>query len=105
AGLGSDIPALPTKGSYNVDELYAELNAPLLADKPFANLLELNGAVRYSDYSTSGSHTTFKAGANWKPIADLRLRATWAQGSRAPTIGELFGTPSRFDQEIIDPCS
>jgi len=105
AGLGSDIPALPTKGGYNVDELYAELNAPLLADQPFANLLELNGAVRYSDYSSSGSKTTFKAGVNWKPIEDLRLRATWAQGFRAPSIGELFGTPSRFDQEIDDPCS
>ena len=41
----------------------------------------------------------------WKPIPDLRLRATWAEGFRAPTIGELFGTPSRFDQTIVDPCS
>ena len=49
-------------------------NAPLLADRPFADLLELSGAVRFSDYSTSGSTTTFKAGVNWKPIEDLRLR-------------------------------
>ena len=105
AGLGSDIPALPTKGGYNVDEAYAELNAPLLADRPFFELLELNGAVRYSDYSSSGSTTTFKAGANWKPVNDLRLRGSWSEGFRAPTIGELFGTPSRFDQEIVDPCS
>jgi len=105
AGLGSDIPALPTKGGYNVDEAYAELNAPLLADRPFFELLELNGAVRFSDYSTSGSTTTFKAGANWKPVHDLRLRGSWSEGFRAPTIGELFGTPSRFDQEIVDPCS
>ena len=34
AGLGSDIPALPTNGGYNVDEAYAELNAPLLAHRP-----------------------------------------------------------------------
>jgi iron complex outermembrane receptor protein len=105
AGLGSDIPALPTKGGYNVDEAYAELNAPLLAHVGGAQLLELNGAVRFSDYSRSGSTTTFKAGANWKPINDLRLRGSWSQGFRAPTIGELFGTPSRFDQEIVDPCS
>jgi iron complex outermembrane receptor protein len=104
-GLGSDIPALPTKGGYNVDEAYAELNAPLLADRPFVQLLELNGAVRFSDYSSSGSTTTFKAGANWKPTNDLRLRGSWSEGFRAPTIGELFGTPSRFDQEIVDPCS
>jgi iron complex outermembrane receptor protein len=105
AGFSSDIPARPTKGGYNVKEAYAELNAPLLKDLPFADLLELNGAVRFSDYSTSGSTTTFKAGANWKPIPDLRLRATWAQGFRAPSIGELFGTESRFDSAIDDPCS
>jgi iron complex outermembrane receptor protein len=105
AGLSSDIPAQPTKGSYNVKEAYAELNAPLLKDVPFADLLELSGAVRFSDYSTSGSTTTFKAGANWKPIQDLRLRATWAQGFRAPSIGELFGTFSRFDSAFDDPCS
>ena len=105
AGFSSDIPALPTKGGYNVKEAYAELNAPLLNNVAFANLLELNGAVRFSDYSTSGSTTTFKAGVNWKPIADLRLRGSWAQGFRAPSIGELFGTQSRFDSAIDDPCS
>lgn len=105
AGLSSDIPALPTRGGYNVDEAYAELNAPLLANRPFAELLELNGAVRFSDYSASGSTTTFEGGANWKPFRDLRLRGSYSEGFRAPTIGELFGTPSRFDQELIDPCS
>jgi len=105
AGLGSDIPAQPSGGSYNVNEAYAELNAPILANRPFAELLELNGAARWSDYSTSGSKVTFKAGVNWKPIQDLRLRGSWAQGFRAPTIGELFGTLTRFDQELIDPCS
>ena len=104
AGLGSDIPALPTRGQYNVDEAYAELNAPILAHVPWAELLEVDGAVRWSDYSSSGSTTTFKGQANWKPIPDLRFRAGWSEGFRAPTIGELFGTPSRFDQELADPC-
>jgi iron complex outermembrane receptor protein len=105
AGFSSDIPALPTRGKYDVKEAYAELNAPLLSGVPFAELLELNGAVRVSDYSTSGSTTTFKAGLNWKPIQDLRLRASYAEGFRAPSIGELFGTTSRFDQQLDDPCS
>ena len=105
AGLGSDIPALPTKGQFNVDEVYAELRAPLLADTPFFQRLELSFAARYSDYSTSGSKTTYKAGVDWKPVKDLLLRGSWGQGFRAPSIGELFGTPSRFDQEIVDPCS
>ncbi len=105
AGFSSDIPAQPTRGSYDVKEAYAELNVPLVRDVPFLNLLELNGAVRISDYSTSGSTTTFKGGVNWKPIRDLRLRATYAEGFRAPSIGELFGTQSRFDEVLDDPCS
>ena len=105
AGFSSDIPALPTRGGYDVKEAYAELNAPLLADIPFMRLLELNGAVRVSDYSTSGSTTTLKGGVNWKPINDLRLRATYAEGFRAPSIGELFGSQSRFDEVLDDPCS
>ena len=105
AGLGSDIPALPTSGSYNVDEAYAELRLPLLADSPGFHRLELTGAARFSDYSTSGSTTTFSAGANWEPVEDLLFRGNWAEGFRAPSIGELFGTPSRFDQEVVDPCS
>jgi iron complex outermembrane receptor protein len=105
AGLGSDIPALPTSGSYNVDEAYAELRLPLLKDTPFFHRLEVTGAVRFSDYSTSGSTTTLKAGVDWAPVEDLLFRGSWAEGFRAPTIGELFGTPSRFDQEIVDPCS
>ncbi|MCY7280300.1 MAG: TonB-dependent receptor [Sphingomonas bacterium] len=105
AGFSSDIPARPTRGNYDVKEAYAELNAPLFSDLPFLNLLELNGAVRYSDYSTSGSTTTFKAGVNWKPFNDLRLRGNFAEGFRAPSIGELFGTQTRFDEVLDDPCS
>ena len=105
AGFSSDIPAQPTRGRFDVKEAYAELNAPLISGVPFLNLLELSGAVRISDYSTSGSTTTFKGGVNWKPVRDLRLRGTYAEGFRAPSIGELFGTQSRFDQVLDDPCS
>lgn len=105
AGLGSDIPAQATSGSYDVKEAYVELRLPLIRDSSFFHRLELTGAARYSDYSRSGSTTTFKAGINWQPIEDLLFRGSWAEGFRAPSIGELFGTPSRFDQEIVDPCS
>jgi iron complex outermembrane receptor protein len=105
AGLGSDIPALPTSGGFDVREAFVELRLPLLRDTPFFHRLELSGAARYSDYSTFGSTTTFKANADWAPVEDLLFRGSWAEGFRAPSIGELFGTPSRFDQEIVDPCS
>lgn len=108
-GEGADIPAQPTSGGYNVNEVFAEIRLPLLRDLPIVHRLELTGAARYSDYQTSSgdsfSATTFSAGINWKPIEDLLFRGSWAEGFRAPSIGELFGSQSRFDQEVTDPCN
>ena len=109
AGHSSDIPAQPSQGDYSVGEAYAEFNAPFIRDRLGAQLLELEGSVRYSHYKTDTgntfSHTTFKVNGNWKPVDAVRLRASWAQGFRAPSIGELKGGLSRFDSAIDDPCS
>ncbi|CAN5358586.1 TonB-dependent receptor [soil metagenome] len=105
AGLGADIPAQPAVGSYNSDEVYAEVRVPLLKNTPFFQMLEVDGAVRHSNYSTSGSNTTLTGSALWKPITDLLLRGSYAQGFRAPSIGELFGAESRSDAPINDPCT
>ena len=99
AGFTSDIPAQPTKGGYNVKEVYGELDAPVF------DILDITAAARYSDYSTSGSKATWKVGANLTPIADLKLRGSYGTGFRAPTIGELFGSKTRFDAQLTDPCS
>ena len=105
AGLSSDIPAQPARGAIEVDEAYVEFNIPVLKDMPFAKELSFSVAGRTFDYSTSGSDSTVKAGATYRPIDDVLLRASWGEGFRAPSIGELFGTASRFDQEVVDPCS
>jgi iron complex outermembrane receptor protein len=105
AGLGADIPAQPSKGHYNVDEFYGEVRVPLMKEQPFAYSLEVNGAARHSNYSTSGSATTFTLNGDWKPIRDVLLRGSYSTGFRAPTIGELFGGRSRFDLPVSDPCS
>ncbi|MES2136243.1 MAG: TonB-dependent receptor [Pseudomonadota bacterium] len=99
AGFTSDIPAQPTRGGYSVKEVYGEISAPVW------RFLELTGAARYSDYSTSGGKATWKVGANVTPFADLKLRASYGTGFRAPTIGELFGSKTRFDAQLLDPCS
>lgn len=105
AGLGADIPAQPASGSYKSDEVYAEVRIPLLKDTPFFNSVEVDGAVRHSNYSTSGSNTTFTGSGLWKPVADLLFRGSYAEGFRAPSIGELFGAQSRSDAPINDPCT
>ena len=109
AGFSTDIPAQASRGGYKVAEVYAEFNAPFLRGRPGAELLELNGSGRYSHYKTDSgrtfSHSVFKTDLNWKPVDAIRLRASYAEGFRAPSIGELEGGPSRFDSQIDDPCS
>ena len=105
AGLSSDIPAQPAKGRITVKEAYAELRIPILADMPFFKKLDASVAGRWFDYSTSGTGDTYKAGLSWRPVDELLFRGSYGEGYRAPSIGELFGAASRFDQVIVDPCS
>ena len=104
-GESADPPTSPTDGGFDVTEYYAEVVAPLLKGVTFAKRLDLSGAVRSSDYSLFGSTTVFKAGLTWAPVTDLVLRGSWSQRFRAPNIGELFISGSRFDAAISDPCS
>jgi len=86
-----------SNGSVEVKEIFGELAVPVLKDAPFAKSLELNGAVRYTDYSTSGPVTTWKAGLSWSPIDDVRVRVTRSRDIRAPSLEELFQGQTESD--------
>ncbi|MBB5708057.1 TonB-dependent receptor plug domain-containing protein [Sphingopyxis panaciterrulae] len=88
---------LPSFGSYHVTEAYLELLVPVIEG------LDLNGAVRGTDYSTSGYVTTWKAGLTFEPIPDIRIRATRSRDIRAPNLGELFTAGSTRINVLIDP--
>lgn len=105
AGETADVPAAPTAGETQVREAYLELRAPVLANLPAVRRLELSAAVRSSDYDRIGRDEVFKGGVYWRVVEDLALRASYAEGFRAPNIGELFNSGSRFDSNINDPCS
>lgn len=105
AGETAGVPSSPTAGGFTVDEFYGEINVPLVSGLPLMQMLEFSGAVRVSDYDLFGSNEVFKAGGNWRVTDDLLIRGNWSEGFRAPGIGELFNTGSRFDAGIDDPCS
>ncbi len=105
SGESNDVLAQATSGEYDVDEYFVEFSVPLLADLPLAERLDLSLAGRYSDYSTFGGETTAKGGLRWQLSDQLLVRATYAEGFRAPSIGELFGSATRFDAVLNDPCS
>ena len=95
----------PTRGSYDLHELYAELSAPLLADKPLVYSLDLDAALRYSNYSTVGGETTAKFGLAYRPVASALLRGTYSQGFRAPSILELYQGTRNTNFQAVDPCN
>ena len=92
-------------GSFNVKEVFAETVVPLARNTPFLHSVDLNGAVRYTDYSTSGSVVTWKIGGNWEPAAGIRFRATRSRDIRAPNILELFSSPIQQTAFLIDPTT
>lgn len=76
-------------GSLNVKEGFVELGVPLAKDSEIGTL-DLNGAVRYTDYSTSGSVTTWKVGGVYEPFDAVRFRVTRSRDIRAPNLTDLF---------------
>lgn len=92
-------------GKENVKEAYGEIAVPILKDAPFAQELSLNGAVRVTDYSSSGTVWTWKAGATWKPIEDVLFRYTRSRDIRAPNLFELFAGDQSAISFLIDPVT
>lgn len=92
--------------SITVTEGFGELRAPLLGDMKFVELLEVNGAIRFSDYNTIGKTTAWTVGGRYKPIPSLSLRGTYSVAVRAPNLAELFGPVRAATIGLLaDPCA
>jgi outer membrane receptor protein involved in Fe transport len=92
-------------GSYDVTDFFTEVSVPLLKDTLLADELTLDGAFRYSDYSTIGGADTWKLGLVWAPVDDIRFRANVSQAVRAPNIFELFSPDQPAFFRPVDPCA
>lgn len=108
AQLGYDVTWLgqtvPLSGEYEVKEVFGELYLPLLADLPFIQNLTVNGAYRFSDYSTAGETESWNAGLRWDVNDAIGFRSSAARAVRAPNISELFQPVTQTFALIDDPC-
>jgi iron complex outermembrane receptor protein len=103
-GNSSQLVAGGTNGGYTTKELYAELSVPILRDVAFAKNLSVNIAERHSRYSNFGNTNNGKLSILWNINDDLLARANYAEGFRAPAIGELFAGVGQSFDTFLDPC-
>lgn len=86
-------------GTIKVVETFGEVNVPLLRDAPFAEMLEVNGAVRWTKNTAADIYTgeeksseavSWKLSTIWDIGEGLRLRASRSRDIRAAGFRELF---------------
>ncbi len=104
--LGTGAPSPTYSGGYDVIEGFAELIVPLVEDVPGFYSLQVEGGIRISDYSNTGTSVTWKAGGSWEPIEGFRFRGIYQRSVRSPNISELFiPTTVGLTALAVDPCA
>ncbi|WP_026359869.1 TonB-dependent receptor domain-containing protein [Sphingomonas sp. PR090111-T3T-6A] len=109
-GAGGATPDV--NGAYSVYEGFGEIDAPLIQNKPYFDMLELQAGIRRSQYSINApgspgyGTTTWKVGLNWQPVHDIKLRGNYQHAVRAPNINELFSPVNTVLTNLsVDPCA
>jgi hypothetical protein len=70
SGGQEDIPEV----SFATREVYLEMRAPLVRQRPLTEALDLSLGARYSDFSSFGGHFTWQTGIRWQPVEAVGLR-------------------------------
>ena len=103
AGFGA---SPPVKGQFDVDELFTEVNVPIVENVTGIYNLSAEAGYRWSNYSSAADTTnTWKAGLSYSPIQPLRFRGMYQRAVRAPDIDELYSPATESAESASDPCS
>lgn len=98
--------AMPTRGSDQATDVFAEFDVPLLKGLPLAQELTANASTRYANYRSYGQNTTYKVSLIWVPATGISLRGTHGTSYRAPALFEQFlGATTGFLTSPNDPCN
>ena len=93
--FGSDTmnssPTPDTFGERKVWSAFAELAIPLVSEDksiPLIHSLDFQLAARYEDFSDVGDILKPRIAMGWYPIEQLQIRASYAEGFRAPNLAQ-----------------
>lgn len=101
-GFFSDLGAV---GEKYTQEAFAELDIPLLANKPLAKQLDVNVSGRYTEDEFYGGAYTYSLKAGWRPVDSLLLKASTGTSFRAPNLRENFILGQSGFNTLFDPCA
>ena len=96
--------ASDTFGDRRLHSLYAEVSVPVFKSAT-AGSLELQGALRYEDYSDFGETTKPKLAVVYRPIPEIMLRGSYGESFLAPNLAFLYTSQSTSftAQALPDP--
>jgi len=94
----------PNSGGYDVKEISAEVFLPLVKDVTAIQALNLTIGSRFSDYSLFDTTTNSTIKLEYRPVEDILLSGTFAEVFRAPTILDLYASPTNNSSTFADPC-
>lgn len=91
--LAVPVPA-PVRGDARITSVYGQLSGEVLTG------LTVTGGVRHDDHANYGGKTQFAGGAVWALPTGTVLRASYADGFKAPTLYQLF---SEYGNTTLSP--
>lgn len=95
-----------TIGDREVGDIFGEIALPIAVDQDWADLFEVELALRYTDESQFGDKVTNRTRVTYKPTEDILFSASYGTSFRAPNLREQF-LASQFGgvSGSADPCA
>ena len=91
-------------GSKDLYEAFAELDLPLIANKPGIYELTTNFSGRWTEEQYYGAAWTYSGKIGYRPVEWLRATGTIGTSFRAPNVREQFLRAQTGFLTIADPC-
>jgi outer membrane receptor protein involved in Fe transport len=106
--LGTGAATPDRSGIFRLREYAVEALVPVLKDKPFANVVNLELGYRQTEFTTNGNsqnYGSWKYGGEWEAVKSLRFRGMMQKATRSPNVNELFAPQvTGLSNLATDPC-
>ncbi|WP_044563557.1 TonB-dependent receptor domain-containing protein [Azospirillum sp. B4] len=105
--IGAPSSSSQSKADRTVKSVFGELNVPLVGAAnrlPGIWAMELSSSVRHDEYDDVGGTTNSKVALNYRPVADLTLRANYGTSFHAPSLADMGNSvDSRVQVVLFSP--